>query len=57
MLLICEGELTYLEVSTMFIIVEEVEGAREHRKVCNLCVTDINSIPRGKPFLVLNCES
>ena len=39
MLLICEGELTFLEVSTVFTIVEEVEGAREHRKVCNLCVT------------------
>lgn len=39
----------------MFIIVEEVEGAREHRKVCNLCVTDIHSILRGKAFLFLNC--
>ena len=39
MLLISEGELTLLEVLTMFTIVEEVEGVREHRKVCNLCVT------------------
>ena len=51
------GRTGFLEVPTMFTIVEEVEGVREHSKVCNLCVTDIHSIPKGKPFLFLSCES